>query len=54
MRQPDVRCNVHRGDQGKRKGVYHINAVDEVTLFQVIVTLEHISEEFILPALKTC
>jgi hypothetical protein len=44
--------SVHQGDQDKRKGVYHINAVDEVTQFQVIVTLERISEEFMLPALK--
>ncbi|MFT5691678.1 MAG: transposase InsO family protein [Oceanicoccus sp.] len=44
--------SVHQGDQDKRKGVYHINAVDEVTQFQVIVTLERISEEFMLPALR--
>ena len=44
--------SVHQGDQDKRKGVYHINAVDEVTQFQVIVTLERISEEFMLPALQ--
>jgi len=44
--------SVHQGDQDKRKGIYHVNAVDEVTQFQVIVTLERISEEFILPALK--
>jgi len=44
--------SVHQGDQDKRKGIYHINAVDEVTQFQVIVTLERISEEFMLPALK--
>ena len=44
--------SVHQGDQDKRKGVYHINAVDEATQFQIIVTLERISEEFMLPALK--
>lgn len=44
--------SVHQGDQDKRKGVYHINAVDEVTQFQVVVTLERISESFMLPALK--
>ena len=43
--------SVHQGDQDKRKGVYHINAVDEETQFQVIVTLERISEDFMLPAL---
>lgn len=44
--------SVHQGDQDKRKGVYHVNAVDEVTQFQVIVTLERISEAFMLPALE--
>jgi len=43
--------SAHQGDQDKRKGIYHVNAVDEVTQFQVIVTLERISEEFMLPAL---
>ncbi len=43
--------SVHQGDQDKRKGIYHVNAVDEVTQFQIIVTLERISEEFMLPAL---
>lgn len=43
--------SVHQGDQDKRKGIYHVNAVDEVTQFQVIVTLERINEEFMLPAL---
>ena len=44
--------SVHQGDQDKRKGVYHVNAVDEVTQFQIIATLERISEVFMLPALK--
>lgn len=44
--------SVHQGDQDKRKGIYHINAVDEVTQFQVIFTLERISEAFMLPALN--
>lgn len=44
--------SVHQGDQDKRKGIYHINAVDEVTQFQIIFTLERISEEFMLFALK--
>jgi transposase InsO family protein len=44
--------SVHQGDQDKRKGIYHVNAVDEVTQCQVIVTLERISEEFMLPARK--
>ena len=44
--------SVHQGDQDKRKGVYHINAVDQVTQFQLIVTLERITEPFMLPALE--
>lgn len=44
--------SVHQGDQDRRKGVYHINAVDEVTQFQVIITVEKISERYMLPALE--
>lgn len=44
--------SVHQGDQDKRKGVYHINAVDEVTQFQVVVTVERITEAFMQLALK--
>jgi len=44
--------SVHQGDQDKHKGIYHINADDEVTQFQVIVTLARINEEHMLPALK--
>ena len=43
--------SVHQGDQDKSKGVYHINAVDEVTQFQIVVTVERITEEFMQPAL---
>lgn len=45
--------SVHQGDQDKRKGIYHINAVDEVTQFQVIVTVARINEACMRPALKT-
>jgi transposase InsO family protein len=44
--------SVHQGDQDKRKGIYHINAVDEVTQLQVVTTLERINEAHMLPALK--
>ena len=43
---------VHQGDWDKQKGVYHINAVDEVTQFQVVCTVEKISEAYLLPALE--
>ena len=35
---------VHQGDRDGHKGVYHINAVDEVTQWEVIVSLERITE----------
>jgi hypothetical protein len=38
---------VHQGDLEKEKGVYHINLVDEVTQWEIIVAVEEISE-FIL------
>lgn len=43
---------VHQGDLDGQKGVYHINAVDEVTQFEVVCTVEKISEKFLLPVLK--
>lgn len=44
--------SVHQGDQDGIKGLYHINAVDEVTQFQVVFTVERISEQFMIPALE--
>lgn len=41
---------VHQDDQDKQKGVYHINAVDEVTQFEVACTVERISEQYLMPA----
>ena len=43
---------VHQGDLDKEKGVYHINAVDEVTQFEVVTSVVAINERFLLPALK--
>ena len=43
---------VHQGDLDKQKGVYHINAVDEVTQFEVVCTVEKISERYLIPALE--
>lgn len=42
---------VHQGDLDKTKGVYHINAVDEVTQFEIICTVEKISDLYFMPAL---
>ena len=43
---------VHQGDLDGCKGVYHINAVDEVTQFEIVVSVEKISEAYLLPALQ--
>ena len=43
---------VHQGDQDGVKGVYHINAVDEVTQWEVVGCVEQISEAFLLPMLE--
>ena len=43
---------VHQGDQQGNKGIYHINAVDEVTQWQIVVAVERISEAFLEPALE--
>ena len=42
---------VHQGDLDGIKGLYHINAVDEVTQLEVVFTIERISEQFMIPAL---
>ena len=41
---------VHQGDLDKQKGVYHINTVDEVTQFEVVCSVEKISERYLIPA----
>ena len=43
---------VHQGDQDGVKGVYHINAVDEVTQWEIVGSVEQISEAFLLPMLE--
>ncbi len=45
---------VHQGDQpgGGAKGVYHINAVDEVTQWQVAGSTPRISEAYLEPVLE--
>lgn len=44
---------VHQGDQDGVKGLYHINAVDQVTQWQVVGATMHISEAWLLPLLET-
>jgi transposase InsO family protein len=43
---------VHQGDLDGVKGLYHINAVDEVTQWQVVGATGHISEAWLLPVLE--
>jgi len=43
---------VHQGDLDGVKGVYHINAVDEVTQWQVVGATAQISEAWLIPVLE--
>lgn len=43
--------SVHQGDQDKKKGVYHINLVDEVTQWEIVGCVEGLSEYFLAPLL---
>ena len=42
---------VQQGDSDNAKGVYHINAVDEVTQWEIATSVERISEAYLEPAL---
>jgi transposase InsO family protein len=44
---------VHQGDGPEGKGVYHINAVDQVTQWEVAGATPRISEAYLEPLLKT-
>ena len=44
---------VHQGDQDGRKGIYHINAVDEVTQWEIVAATPQISELWLIPLLET-
>lgn len=44
--------SVHQGDMDGTKGVYHVNAVDIVTQWEIVATCERISEAYLLPVLK--
>lgn len=43
---------VHQGDQSSDKGVYHINAVDQVTQWQIVAATPRISETWLQPVLE--
>jgi hypothetical protein len=42
---------VHQGDLDKEKGVYHINAVDKVTQWEILGAAEKIYERYLAPLL---
>ncbi len=44
---------VHQGDYNGEKGVYHINAVDEVTQWEVVASVEKIAESYLVPVLES-
>jgi transposase InsO family protein len=44
---------VHQGDQEGRKGIYHINAVDQVTQWEIVAATPQISEMWLIPLLET-
>jgi len=43
---------VHQGDQDGVKGIYHINAVDEVTQWEIVAATPQISEHWLIPLLE--
>lgn len=44
--------SVHQGDFEGKKGVYHINIVDEVLQWEIVGCVEKISDEFMIPLLE--
>ena len=44
--------SVHQGDLDGAKGLYHINAVDCVTQYEIVATCGRLSEAFLLPVLE--
>jgi transposase InsO family protein len=44
--------SVHQGDQDGAKGLYHINAVDCVTQWQVVASVQTIAEAHLLPVIE--
>lgn len=44
--------SVHQGDQDGVKGVYHINAVDCVTQWELVASCEKITEAYLLPVIE--
>jgi hypothetical protein len=43
---------VHQGDIDVHKGVYHINAADEVVQWEIVASTQKISESYLVPVLE--
>lgn len=43
---------VHQGDFLGQKGVYHINIVDEITQYEMIASVEKITEKYLQPVIE--
>jgi len=44
---------VHQGDAEHARGIYHINAVDEITQWEIVAAVPRISEAYLEPMLVT-
>ena len=44
---------VHQGDHDRQKGVYHVNAVDEVTQWEIVASVSRIAEYDLEPLLES-
>jgi len=44
--------SVHQGDLEGQKGVYHINMVDEMTQWEIVASVEKLSEAYLFPVLE--
>jgi len=44
---------VHQGDFNGHKGIYHINAVDEITQWEIVASVGRISEAYLVPVLES-
>ena len=44
--------SVHQGDLDNVKGVYHVNAVDQVLQYQFTGCVKYITEHYLLPVLE--
>ena len=42
-----------RGDINGQKGVYHINAMDEIVQWEIVASVERISEAYLVPVLES-